>query len=174
MVAMWMLSDLTVESGAPDMSSPLLLRGLGLCFLFIPLTISTLCELDRTLVAHGVALFNFGRQMGGLVRIAWLSTYLDHQAALNRSVLASSLASGNPALAERQDMVAALLVARGYNPADAEGAAMALIEKTIRAQVDVLSFSEAFLALALLFVIAVPILVSVKLAQTIFGRHGGP
>src|SRR5512145_2220997 len=107
MTAMWMLSDLTVESGVPDMTSPLLLRGLGLGFLFIPLTIVTLSDLGGKLVAHGVALFNFGRQMGGLVGIASLSTYLDHQAALNRGVLASYVASGNPAMTERQDMLAA-------------------------------------------------------------------
>jgi len=172
MTAMWMLSDLTVESGVPDMTWPLLLRGLGLGFLFLPLTIVTLSDLRGKLLAHGVALFNFGRQMGGFVGIASLSTYLDHQAALNRGVLASYLASGNPALVERQDMVAALLAARGYNPAEAASAAIAVIQKTLQAQVAVLLFSEAFLALALLFVVAVPILVSIKLAQTIFGGHG--
>jgi DHA2 family multidrug resistance protein len=174
MTAMWLLSDLTVESGAPDMTSPLLLRGLGLSFLFIPLTMTTLADLSGKLLAHGVVLFNMGRQMGGLIGIAGLSTYLDHQAALNRSVLASYLASGNPTLVERQDTVAALLEARGYNPAEAASAAWAVIEKTIQAQVDVLSFNEAFLALALLFVVAVPILVSVKLGQATLagrGRH---
>jgi DHA2 family multidrug resistance protein len=118
-----------------------------------------------------VTLINFGRQMGGLVGIAWLSTYLDHQAALNRGILASYLASGNPALAERQDMVAALLAARGYNPDEAAPAVMTVIQQTVQAQVAVLSLNEAFLALALLFVVAVPILVSVKLGQTIFADH---
>lgn len=173
MTAMWMLSDLTVESGAPDMTLPLLLRGLGLSFLFIPLTMTTLSDLGGKLLPHGVALFNFGRQMGGLVGIAWLSTYLEHQSALNRGILASHLVAGNPALAERQEVVTALLAARGYNPAEAASAAIAVIQKTLQAQVAVLSFSEAFLALALLFMVAAPILVSIKLAQAIFGGHGG-
>ncbi len=70
-------------------------------------------------------------------------------------------------------MVAAALTARGYDPAEAPSAALAVIQKTIQAQVAVLSFSEAFLALALLFVVAVPILLSIKLAQQIFGGDGG-
>jgi MFS transporter, DHA2 family, multidrug resistance protein len=93
-----------------------------------------------------------------------------------RSIAVSSRHILHPqisALAERRDMVGALLAARGYNPAEAASAAMAVIQKTIQAQVNVLSFSEAFLALALLLVVAVPILVSVKLGQTIFGGHGG-
>src|SRR3546814_20393117 len=88
MAAVWMLSDLTVESGAPDMTPPLLLRGLGLSFLFIPLTIVTLCDLRGPLIAHGVALFNVGRQVGCLVGVAFLSTYLDHSEAHHRGILA--------------------------------------------------------------------------------------
>lgn len=174
MAAMWMFSGLTVESGAPDMTPPLLLRGLGLAFLFIPLTIITLCDLSRQQIAQGVALFNVGRQIGGLIGIACLSTYLDHQAALSRGILASHLAPGNPVLAERQDMVASLLSARGYNPAEAVSAATTVIHKALQAQVAVLSFSEAFLALALLFVVAVPILLSIKAGQSIFGDHRKP
>lgn len=172
MTAMWMLSDLTVDSGASDMKVPLLLRGLGLAFLFMPLTMVTLADLRGPLIGHGVALFNLGRQAGGLIGIAALSTYLDHQAAQNRGILASYLAPGSPALAERQEAVAALLAARGYNPAEAASAALAVIQKSLQAQVSVLSFSEAFLALALLFVAAVPVLLSVKVAQARFGGHG--
>lgn len=172
MTAMWMLSGLTVESGAPDMTLPLLLRGLGLSLLFIPLTMVTLADLGGRLLAHGVALFNLGRQLGGLIGIAGLATYLDHQAAQGRFVLAAYLAPGNPELAERQDMIAAALVARGFSPAEAASAAMAVIRSAFQAQVNVLSFSEGFLALALLFVAAVPVLLSIKLAQTISAGHG--
>lgn len=172
MAAMWMLSDLTVESGPQDMTTPLLLRGIGLGFLFIPLTLITLSALNGRLLSHGVALFNFGRQMGGLIGIACLSTYLEHQTALNRSVLSSNFASGNPVLLERQDTVAGLLSARGYNEVEASSAAMAVIEKVTQAQVSVLSFNEAFLALAILFLVAVPILVSFKVAQAFFGPRG--
>src|SRR3546814_9188519 len=92
MAAMWMLSDLTVESGAPDMTPPLLLRGLGLSFLFIPLTIVTLCDLRGPLIAHGVALFNVGRQVGGLVGVACLSTYRSEHTSELQSLMRISYA----------------------------------------------------------------------------------
>jgi len=171
MAAMWMLSDLTIESGPQDMTLPLLLRGLGLGFLFIPLTLITLSDLKTQTMAQGVALFNLGRQTGGLVGIAWLSTYLEHQTALNRSVLASHLTSGNSLLSQRQDEMAELLVARGFNPSEAAAAAIAQINRSIQAQVSVMAFGEAFLGLALLFVVAVPILVSIKLGQVVSSSH---
>lgn len=175
MTAMWMLSHSTVESGAPDMTPALLLRGLGLGVLFVSLTMVTLAGLKGPLNSHGVALFNFGRQFGGLIGIAFLLTYLDHQVALNRSVLSINLTPGSPWLAERQAAAAELLAGRGYNPDEAMGAAVALFQGQVQQQVAVLSFNEVFLAVALLFVVAVPVLITAKLilGRVLAGQHHG-
>lgn len=169
MTAMWMLSGSTSESGLPDMMPALLLRGLGLGLLFVSLTLVTLYHLQRAVLPHGIALFNFGRQMGGQIGIAGLSTYLDHQNALNRTVLSQYLVPGNPVLAERQETITNLLVARGHQADDAGAAAVAVIQKALAQQVATLSFNECFFAIALLFVVAAPLLVTTKL---ILGRPG--
>src|SRR5699024_3221796 len=116
------------------------------------LTLVTLRDLKVPLVAHGVALFSFGRQMGGVIGTAFLNTYLDHQVALNHSVLASHLTAGNPALSQRQDMLASVLTARGLPPAEATSATVAIIHRILQTQVATLSFNECFLAIALLFI----------------------
>lgn len=163
MTSMWMLSGSTSESGLPDMVPALLLRGLGLGLLFVSLTVGTLRDLRPEVLAQGVALFNIGRQMGGQIGVASLATYLDHQNALNRTVLAEQLAPGNPTLADRQETLSALLTARGYPPEEAGAAATAVIQKAFVQQVSTLSFNECFLAIALLFLVAAPILVATKL-----------
>ncbi|MGK9236262.1 DHA2 family efflux MFS transporter permease subunit [Inquilinus limosus] len=163
MTAMWMLSASTSESGLPDMVPALLLRGLGLGLLFVSLTVGTLRDLRPEVLAHGVALFNIGRQMGGQIGVAGLATYLDHQNALNRTVLAEQLAPGNPVLADRQEALSALLAARGYPAEEAGAAATAVIQKAFVQQVATLSFNECFLAIALLFLVAAPVLVATKL-----------
>jgi MFS transporter, DHA2 family, multidrug resistance protein len=163
MTSMWMLSGSTSESGLPDMVPALLLRGLGLGLLFVSLTVGTLRDLRPEVLAQGVALFNIGRQMGGQIGVASLATYLDHQNALNRTVLAEQLAPGNPTLADRQETITALLTARGYPAEEAGAAATAVIQKVFVQQVATLSFNECFLAIALLFLVAAPILVATKL-----------
>lgn len=163
MTVMWMLSHSTIESGAPDMTPPLLLRGLGLGFLFVSLTVAALAGLKGPLVACGVGLFNFGRQFGGLIGIAFLLTYLDDQIASNRSVLSVNLIPGNPQLAERHAAAAELLASRGYTPGEAMSAAVTLIQGQVQSQVAVLSFNEVFLAVALLFITAAPVLITAKL-----------
>ncbi|MDW9438585.1 DHA2 family efflux MFS transporter permease subunit [Sinorhizobium meliloti] len=167
MAAMWLLSGSTSESGLQDLIPAIMLRGLGLGLLFVSLTLVTLRDLGPETVAQGVALFNVGRQMGGQIGIAWLSTTLDHQNAHNRMVLSHHLAPSDPALIERQDAVTNLLVSRGYSPEEAVSAATAVIQKSFAQQVATLSFNECFLAIALLFVAAAPVLIATKL---ILGR----
>ncbi|MDQ8730628.1 DHA2 family efflux MFS transporter permease subunit [Bradyrhizobium sp. LHD-71] len=164
MTAMWMLAGSNSESGLPDMVPALLLRGLGLGLLFVSLTLVTLGGLDRRVLPQGIALFNIGRQIGGQIGIAWLTTYLDHQNALNRTVLSQYLAVGNRALAERQEALGSLLAARGHEPEGATQAATAFIQKAFAQQVATLSFNECFLAIGLLFVVATPILLIIRFA----------
>ncbi|MGO1079629.1 DHA2 family efflux MFS transporter permease subunit [Inquilinus sp. CA228] len=163
MTSMWMLSGSTSESGLPDMVPALLLRGLGLGLLFVSLTVGTLRDLRPEVLAQGVALFNIGRQMGGQIGVASLATYLDHQNALNRTVLAQHLAPGNPVLTDRQETITTLLTARGYPAEEAGAAATAVIQNAFVQQVATLSFNECFLAIALLFLVAAPVLVATKL-----------
>ncbi|WP_248449192.1 DHA2 family efflux MFS transporter permease subunit [Sinorhizobium meliloti] len=172
MGAMWLMSGSTSESGLSDLIPPIMLRGLGLGLLFVSLTLVTLRELGPETIAHGVALFNVGRQMGGQIGIAWLSTTLDHQNAHNRMVLSHHLAPGDLALIERQDAVTTLLVSHGYSPEEAVGAATAVIQKSFAEQVATLSFNECFLAIALLFVAAAPVLIVTKLiVGRLLSRH---
>ncbi|WP_210338345.1 MULTISPECIES: DHA2 family efflux MFS transporter permease subunit [unclassified Ensifer] len=162
MTAMWLLSGSTSASGLPDMMPALLLRGFGLGLLFVSLTLVTLGDLRGSTVPHGVALFNFGRQLGGQIGIAFLTTYLDHQVALNRTILSGNIAAGNQLLVERQQAIASLLTDRGYETEQATVAATAVIQEALQGQVATLSFNECFLSVSLLFVFAAPFLILVK------------
>ena len=174
MTAMWSLSGSTSTSGLPDMMPAMLLRGFGLGLLFVSLTLVTLGNLRGPSVAHGVGLFNFGRQMGGQIGIAFLSTYLDRLAALNRSMLSGNIAAGNHLLAERQQAISTLLADRGHRVDEASAAAAAVIQKSLQSQVATLSFNECFLAIALLFVFAAPFLIVIKIALSKLMRHSIP
>ena len=74
MTAMWMLSGTTSESGADDMMAAILLRGFGLGFLFLSITLTAFSKLNSDQLASGIALFNAGRQLGGLIGVAVIET----------------------------------------------------------------------------------------------------
>ena len=164
MAAMWMLSGSSAESGAGDMMPAVLLRGLGLGFLFLSITLIAFDRLPRDHLAVGIALFSIGRQLGGMLGLAGLQTLLDHEMAVSRTVLGTPLVAGEPAVAERLASMTALLMARGLEPGPAGQAATALLGRTVSGQAAVIAFDTAFAAVALLFVAAAPIVIGIRIA----------
>jgi MFS transporter, DHA2 family, multidrug resistance protein len=162
MVAMWMLSGSTSESGADDMMSAILLRGLGLGFLFLSLTLTAFSNLNSQNLASGIGLFNVGRQLGGLMGVAGLQTLLDHHVAANVTVLGANVTAGAPAVSERLAATTALLAARGMEVVSAGRVAVSLLDRTVIGQSAVIAFDTAFNSVALLFVFAAPMLVAIK------------
>ncbi|PAU62867.1 DHA2 family efflux MFS transporter permease subunit [Pseudomonas sp. PICF141] len=168
MVAMWMLSGSTSESGADDMMAAILLRGLGLGFLFLSITLIAFSHLNSRNLAGGIGLFNTGRQLGGLIGVAGLQTLIDHNVVTNAVVLGANVTPGGAALIERMTNTTALLAVKGMDAAAAGRAATSLLGRLVTSQSTVIAFDTAFVAVALLFVIAAPILVGIKIG---FARY---
>jgi len=168
MIAMWMLSGSTSESGADDMMAAILLRGLGLGFLFLSLTLTAFGHLNSQNLASGIGLFNAGRQLGGLMGVAALQTLIDHNVAANVVVLGANVTAGVPAVGERLATTTAMLAARGMDAAIASRAATGLLDRVVIGQATVIAFDTAFNAVALLFVFAAPLLVATKIGLS---RH---
>jgi DHA2 family multidrug resistance protein len=163
MCAMWMLSGSTVQSGSNDMTPALMVRGLGLGFLFLSITLVAFGRLSRSMLASGIGYFNVGRQLGGLIGVAYLQTLLDHQVIGNQAVLAANVAAGMPAVTERLAATTSILIGSGMETLAAGKAALVILARSVTAQSTVIAFDTAFNSLALLFVIAVPIVIAIKI-----------
>ena len=163
MVAMWMLSGSTSESGSRDMMAAILLRGFGLGFLFLSITLIAFSNLHDRNRASGIGLFNAGRQLGGLIGVGVLQRMIDHNVAGNITVLGASVTAGVPAVSERMTAATAMLAAKGMDALAASRAATGLLGRAVTGQSTVIAFDTAFNAVALLFVFAAPVLVTVKI-----------
>ncbi|TIM33116.1 MAG: DHA2 family efflux MFS transporter permease subunit [Mesorhizobium sp.] len=170
LVAMWMLSGSTIESGADDMMQAILLRGLGLGFLFLSITLIAFGKLNHQNLASGIGLFNTGRQLGGLMGVAWLQTVIENNVAANVAVLGAHVTAGVPAVSERLATTTAMLAAKGMDPLAAGRAATILLGRVVTGQSTVIAFDTAFNAVALLFVIAAPVLVAIKIGLARYRR----
>jgi len=171
MAAMWMLSGSTSESGADDMMAAILLRGLGLGFLFLSITLIAFGNLNSRNLASGIGLFNAGRQLGGLMGVAGLQTLIDHNVAANAVVLGTSITAGVSAVSERLATTTAMLVAGGLDTAAASWAATSLLGRGVIGQSTVIAFDTAFTAVALLFVVAAPALITIKIGLSRYANR---
>lgn len=161
-VSMWMLSGSTSDTGASQMMAAILLRGAGLGFLFLSITLVAFGKLPARNLACGIGLFNTGRQLGGLIGVAALQTLIDHEAAANVAALGANIAAAVPAVGERLAMTSALLSAKGLDAAAAHATSVSLLGRAVAGQSAVIAFDTAFNAIALGFVIAAPVLIGFK------------
>ena len=140
----------------------ILLRGFGLGFLFLSITLIAFSNLNDRNRASGIGLFNAGRQLGGLLGVVVLQRLIDHNVTANIAVLGASVTAGRPAVTERLTATTALLASKRMDAMAAGRAATGLLGRTVTGQSTVIAFDTAFAAVALLFVVAAPVLVTIK------------
>lgn len=151
------LASLPPTSGVGDAQAALLLRGAGLGLLFVPINLAAFSTLKGPEIAQGAALLNLCRQMGGSFGIAILATYLTHQTAVSRGVMASHLNVGaNPALTDRFNLASRLFMSRGYAPPLASKAADQLILSSLDRQASAAAFNQAFMLIAIAILVSTP------------------
>jgi DHA2 family multidrug resistance protein len=72
--ALLMVTRFTVQSGYWDLFWPLLIRGLGMPFLFVPVNAVVLGQFRGPALGQAAGIMNLSRQLGGSMGIAFLST----------------------------------------------------------------------------------------------------
>jgi DHA2 family multidrug resistance protein len=96
--------------------------------------------------------------------VAALQTLIQDNVVANATVLGAHVTAGVPAVGGRLAATAAMLAARGMDAVEASQAAVSLLGKAVVGQSTVIAFDTAFNAVALLFVAAAPVLITIKIA----------
>lgn len=158
---------LTANIISPDTSGrsfifPLLLRGLGIGFLFLPLTFLSLQGLKGRDVGQSTGLNNMLRQLGGSFGIAILATFLGNRAQKNRSFLDTHLSTNRTEVWQRLHDITMGLIAKGQNAIEAKTQALNVINGLLMKQVYLVSYIDVFMLLGVFFLLCIPFIFLVK------------
>lgn len=156
--SMLQLSHLTSASGIEDLWWPLIFRGVGLGLIFVPLTNATMADLKVKDLAQGTGMFNVFRQLGGSLGIAIVATLLARFQAMEKAVLATHVSAGDPATVARLSLITRGLISRGVNAFTAKTEALAILDRQIALQANMLAFSRIYWLSGLVLVAALPLL----------------
>ena len=158
LASMTLLSRLTLASGQNELFWPLILRGVGLGFLFVPLTSATVAGLPMRLIGQGTGMFNLMRQLGGSLGIAIMATMLARQTVVQKQLLTEHVGSYDPTTMARWGALTQGLIARGFDVTIAKQQALMIMDRQIATQASVLAFSRLYLISGILLVAALPLL----------------
>ena len=157
-IAMYKLSLMTFESGKDELFWPLVLRGVGLGFIFVPLTGATMAELKPSQLAQGTGMFNLTRQLGGSLGIAISATLLSRFTAQSRALLSEHVVVGDPATVARVNGLTQAMIAKGMAALPAKQQALAILDRQLQAQSSVLAFSRLYLLSGAALMLSLPLL----------------
>jgi DHA2 family multidrug resistance protein len=122
-------------------------RGLGTMVAMIAAQQMSVASLPVTMMKDASGLINLIRNVGGAIGLAVLTTILSHQTAVHYLDIATAASTANAASTGLLDGLTQMMGARGA--ADPEGMAAKAMGAMIHRQASVLSFGDAFAALAM-------------------------
>ena len=163
--SMWLHYHFTTAIGMNDLLLPMVLRGVGLGFIFVPLTGAAVADLRTDQLAQGTGLFNLARQLGGSFGIAVTATLLSRFTEQSREALLPPLAAGSPSATGWLQQATARLASLGSSLPEAQQRAHALLEATLRQQASMVAFEKVFLTMGLTFVAALPLLLLFRVGR---------
>lgn len=156
--AMFLLGFLTLDVGPREFLLPLVLRGLGIGFMFVPLALASTGSLKGRDLADGSGLFNLTRQLGGSAGIAFLSTILDHRLAQHRAFLVEKVTLYSFPAVQRLELLKKGLLLNGVPAPLVQKKALALVDLSVQAQSAVMAFSDVFRSIAIVMIATIPLL----------------
>jgi DHA2 family multidrug resistance protein len=159
-------------TGAEHMFVPLLVRGVGMAFLFVPINAVVLGQFTGAQLGQVAGVMNLSRQIGGSIGIASLSTLLQRLSVQNYQDLTSHVTLLNNATWQTYQQARAALVGKmseelGF--ATTHDIALRQIAFRIQRQVFCLSFEQIVWYLIIAFVLALIPLALLRVDKKIVG-----
>jgi DHA2 family multidrug resistance protein len=161
-ISSYLLSNLTLESGTPDIVMPLVIQGVAFACLFVPLTTIALANVPRHKMADATGLSSLMRQIGGAIGLAVFATMIGNEAVVARGGINPHLTVTRPEVWQRLQGLQASFMARGYDATSAQQAALRALDGTVIAQSTVLSFDHIFVLAGGLFLFVLPLLLLLR------------
>ncbi|HTX37279.1 MAG TPA: DHA2 family efflux MFS transporter permease subunit [Bryobacteraceae bacterium] len=163
------MSRFNLELDFPTAVWSRVVQSAGLAFLFVPISTMAFAFIPKERTNHATGLFNLARNIGGSAGIATVTTLLARRAQFHQSVLVSHMTPYDPMYQEALARSASLLQAHGSAAPDAALQAHGLLYGTLLRQANMLSFSDAFWVMGVLFLLIVPLMFLMRKAGPVRG-----
>jgi DHA2 family multidrug resistance protein len=139
-----------------------MVQGLGLAFLFVPVNTMAFGFIPNKEANHATGLVNLARNIGGSCGIAFATTMLARGSQIHQNTLVSHVSRLDHAYQAMSHGATAFLQANGTGPAMAPHQALGLIDSMVQQQATMLSFTDVFRTMGILFLPMIPLLFLMK------------
>jgi DHA2 family multidrug resistance protein len=160
--ATYLMTQFNLQAGFPTVIWPRLVLGIGMGFLFIPLTTLTFATIRKENMGNATAIFNLLRNLGGSFGVAFVTTILSRRAQFHQSHLIEHLTPFDTTYQITSQQSAQILNYRGLEGSLSQYGGLGVIHNELLRQASMMSFNDAFYLTALLMISILPLVLLMK------------
>jgi MFS transporter, DHA2 family, multidrug resistance protein len=160
--SLYQLSRLNLQAGYWDIFWPQFIQGACLAMLFVPLTTATMNSIPKEEMGNATSMFNLMRNLGGSLGIASASTFLFRRQQIHTQLLGAHVTAFNPQTQVVARGIQTAIIAHGADPTGAARESYGVIWGIVQRQASMISFVDTFCALAVVFLLVLPLLPVMK------------
>ncbi len=164
-LALFGFSTMTLQSGTWDIFMHQINQGLGMAFVFVPLTTLTMDSISKRDTGYATSLFSVMRNIGSSMGISFVTTWLARRSQFHQSVLAADVTPYSMPFRQVQGQISGLFTLRGADPTTAGNQAIGEIYGMVQRQSTLLSFIEAFRVMAIIFLVCTVFILLMRKAK---------
>jgi DHA2 family multidrug resistance protein len=132
---------------------PRVFLGVGMGFIFIPLTTLTMAGMRKEEMGNATAIFNLLRNLGGSFGVAFITTVLARRAQFHQARLIEHLTPFDRNLQQAMPQISELLRQKGFPSPLLDQGSLGVIQGELLRQAAMLSFNDAFYLLAIMMAV---------------------
>jgi MFS transporter, DHA2 family, multidrug resistance protein len=129
------------------------IQGIGLGFIFVPLSVVTLSTMSSELRAEGAGLYSLSRNIGSSIGISVVNSLLTQNTQVNHADIAQHVTAVNRAFEDP-------MIARFWNPITAAG--RAALDAVITRQAQIIAYIDDYKLLMIATILVLPLLIVFK------------
>lgn len=156
-ISLFMMSRWTLQISFWQAANPRIVLGVGLAFLFVPLSTVAFAYVRSDKIGSATGLFNLMRNIGGSVGIAAAQTMLTKRAQFHQFRLVENISPYSQSYMEWQQNTIAALMAAGQTQMEAQAKAVGIAYQTVLKQATLMSFVDAFWLAGALMTVLIPV-----------------
>jgi DHA2 family multidrug resistance protein len=157
----FMLGRINLSVNMAQVIWPSVVNGIGISFIFVPLTTSAVAYLRQDQMGNATGLYNLMRNLGGSFGIAFVTTMIDRGAQKHQGYLVSHVTAFDPAAREILASLHSVLVHYADSVTAAVQAQQLLYTRTLE-QARLFAFVDNFRLFGVLTLACLPLIFLLK------------
>jgi DHA2 family multidrug resistance protein len=169
----WMFTWINVDISQSNIMIPMVISGLGMGFVFVPLTTMAMATLPQEQIGNASGIYNLMRNTGGSIGIAIMTTLLARNMQVHQAVLTTHTTPYDPAFQSMFEQIRNGFLAT-MDMTTATQMAYQRIYGLVQQQAAVLAYIDDFWLLVILCALCIPLAFlfkRVRHAKAIEGAH---